>query len=541
MAFTPVNGIEPPISSKNITNFIQENNEQLSHHSHVVIKGVENSVQVKRKRGRPKKIVLENENQIQIASNIIDKDFNNSIGNKSKTISDIDNDCLMRADLLANLKSNDSTLPSIVPKRGRGRPRKNTSNMVDKAKIESVVNTPKKESRKKRSINLIEQTNDSTLVKSDENFSSTCSNSNEINFADTETINKYSVISEESEIQFKKCIVEYKSISENNFTHVTTKVYDNCTEIEKTDSTKQTNTTESLIDGPDLLFQINDTDCNSVFRQKRSKSLDSDHESKTRHRKNSLSDNFVFGSFDGSTITNTNNRLNKFWKSLSYLEGGPNYLIERYQRNELNKKFRSELKRSRSFPNCMLLDTVIWRFLVYQQIYNSDESFVELSDAEKNLINELPENGNHHEYRSKSEPICDLPYKKDEINYCLSKSFNNLNILGCDNLSIISSQTSLNVSDLNDSTKNEAEDSDGKIRRSKRLNTKTKDSDNVLEEKRLLESNKPKFDYLLYAAQIREENERQLLEARKNDPELEEKLSKLNFTFISTNLFRPHR
>lgn len=512
MAFTPINGIEPPISSKNITDSFEENNEQFSHHSHVVIKGVENSVQVKRKRGRPKKTVLKNENHIQIALNIIDKELNNFEENKSKTtISDVDNDYL-KANLLANLKSNDSTLPTIV-KRGRGRPRKNTSNMVDKAKIESVINTPKKRGRKKR-INLMEQTNNSALVKSDENVSSTCSYSDEINFAVTEVINKNSVISEDE---------------------------DNYTEIEKTDFTKQTNITESLIDGPDLLLEINKTYCNSVPIQKRSKSLDGDHKSKTRHRRNSLSDNFVLVSFDESTVMNTNNRLNKYWKSLSYLEGGPNFLIERYQRNELNKKFRSELKRSRSFPNCMFLDTVIWRFLVYQQIYNSDESFVELSDAEINLINELAENSNHHKHRSKSEPICDLPYKKDEINNRVSKSLNNLNTLDYDNLSIILSHTCFDISDLNDSTKNEAEDSDGKIRRSKRLNTKTKDSDNVFEEEHLLESNKPKFDYLLYAAQIREENERQLLEARKNDPELEERLNKLNFTLISNNLFRPHR
>uniref|UniRef100_A0A2S2NNW2 [histone H3]-lysine(36) N-trimethyltransferase n=1 Tax=Schizaphis graminum TaxID=13262 RepID=A0A2S2NNW2_SCHGA len=295
----------------------------------------------------------------------------------------------------------------------------------------------------------------------------------------------------------------------------------------------------------DVFSELENVDWNSVPKRVRSNSVSEGI--KIQNRRNSLSYNFVYNSSKKSKVVNEDIMLLRSWKSLSYLEGGPNVQVERIIHDELVKKFRSKLKRSRSFPNCLFLDTVIWRFLVYQQEYNSEEGYEMIpgldsdsdtdSESDMSLKNEIPADRRDHHYRSNSMPKEHYKQPKEKISH-ISRSLENLNIL-CSTNDPPFFQTPSNLSNLKN-TESDPEETEGKIRRSKRLNTKMKNSD-MLEEEYLLSSENSKADSLLLADEIRKENERNLAEARANDSELDKKLKKLNFTLITNNLFRPHR
>lgn len=524
MAVTPVNNLNKQVASKTNsfcnTKSIQETDvpEKLESCNFVASELDPATTTLKKKRGRPKKNDLKNENKSPIVSNIANKCL----------VKCNENDCNEK---LTDLKP-ENLNPLTIVKRGRGRPKKIMSDQ-----IESIKPTPKKRGRKKRT-NIIEPTKELTEPILENNVNSdVSSNSKLINIDINADSNR--LISKK--IDSNDTIVK-NLISSPLLKCVTLERCDDNILFTQTSNIKKTNITRSLKDiEPDLLLELNEINWNVPIR-KRSKS--SDKSLKMKSRRNSLSDDFVFNTFN-ELETKNEMKLGKTWKSLSYLEGGPNVQMERHQYNELSKKFRLELKRSRSFPNCMLLDTVIWRFLVYQQtydsddqIYDSDECTVE-SDEEINLTHELSINS-CHQYRSKSVPpfFKQYTYKKEKNGF--SKSQDDLNMYYDDYSSITSIKTFTDISNLNNTAKNDSEESKSKIRRSKRLNTKIKDAD-ILEEKYLLESDKDKFNYLLHAEQIRLENERQLSEARKNDPELEKKLKKLNFMLITNNMFRPHK
>lgn len=540
MAVTPVNNLNTQVASKTITKSIQENDEpeKLASCNVVAEKLEDSTTPLKRKRGRPKTKGLKNENKSPIVSNVINEDLLLAKEKSVTNVSNIADKSSTECNVLNDLKPEELN-PLKIMKRGRGRPKK-MSNEVETDQIELTKPIPKKQGRKKR-INIIESTKKSIRPTLENNVNSdVSSNSQLINInvdADSNHLNNENINAINTVVQ--------NLISNSYLKCITLERYDDNILLTQTNNIEKKNITKSLNNiEPDLLLELNDVNWNVPIR-KRSKS--SDKSLKVRSRRNSLSGDFVFNTFN-ELETKNEIKLSKMWKSLSYLEGGPNIQIERYQYNELSKKFRLELKRSRSFPNCMLLDTVIWRFLVYQQtydsddqqIYDSDECTSEMSDEEINLTYECSENS-CRQYRSKSvPPFCKQYTYKIEKNNGFSKSQDDLNMCYDDYSSITSIKTFSDISNLENTAENNSEECKNKIRRSKRLNTKIKNTD-ILEEKYLLESDKDTFNYLLYAEQIRQENERQLSEARKNDPELEEKLKKLNFMLITNNMFRPHR
>jgi len=316
--------------------------------------------------------------------------------------------------------------------------------------------------------------------------------------------------------------------------------------------------------------ELEKVDWNLATKRVRSNSVN--ESTKIKKRRNSLTENFVYNPSKKSRKMFDDLKLMKSWKSISYIERGPNIEIERIIKDELVKKFRSKLKRSRSFPNCLFLDTVIWRFLVQESDYDgeSEQSDKLQSDldsdsncgSERCEISELiqqyeePEektnymsenvcNSDDHRdsdrcdfrYLENNVPIQQYEQPKEKTDY-MFESLDDLNMF-CSINDMPSFQIPPNISDLKNSVSDQ-EESEGKIRRSKRLNTKVKDSD-MLEEEYFLSSKNSKIDSLLLADEIRRDNEIHLAEARTNDPELDKKLKKLNFTLITNNLFRPHR
>lgn len=495
MAVTPVNDAKKKIKAKNTRKSVQANND-LTDSCHIVGK-LDKSVEIKRKRGRPKKVVTE-------TPVTLDSGDENSVDSNSLTGS----------------KSEDSSTLIIV-KRGRGRPKKNKSipNIVQPSQIISNIGTLKKKKRKKSTFTKVKKhtkkvTNDSIQ---NENISKV---SNDLKLSEldlnlVELLNQNNTSNTKSDLCSLKCVT-----------------IEGCDEYVKEQTECTTNCNEQ-----DMTLEFHKINWNIIPKQRgRSKSIN--EHIKRKDRRNSLSENFILNSVNTSKIKNDYTGLKKSWKSLSYLERGPNIHIERNQQNELEKKFRSELKRSRSFPNCMLLDAVTWRFLLYEQNNNNcDDNYVLLSDYEINLINELSDDGYDRQYRSKSVPIEQYDYKIDKNNH-IYRSLDNLSMLCYANNLPITFQIPSN-GDLKN-TKSVFEECDSKIRRSKRLNTKMKPID-MLDQNYLLETDDSKLDYLLLANQIRQENERQLSQARNDDPELDKKLKKLNFSLITNNLFRPHR
>jgi len=311
----------------------------------------------------------------------------------------------------------------------------------------------------------------------------------------------------------------------------------------------------------DVFSELEKVDWNLATKRIRSNSVN--ESTKIKYRRNSLTDNFVYNPPKKSKKCMFEDlKPLKSWKSVSYLERGPNVQNERIAQNELVKKFRSKLKRSRSFPNCLFLDTVIWRFLVQEYECDSEENYESSSDlnADSNSDSDGCEN---------SKPIQQYEQPEEKTNF-MSGNLDNLNML-CSTNDLPSFQIPPNISDLENSesdpedhrgsdryechflenseppniselknSESDQEEFEGKIRRSKRLNIKFKATD-MLEEEYLLSSENSKIDSLLLADEIRKDNEIHLAEARANDPELDKKLKKLNFTLITNNLFRPHR
>lgn len=536
MAVTPINGIKKQDVNKSIEKKYHNMNIKNCHVTIQQTKTSTSSVDIKRKRGRPKKtIIMNNEDILPV-------------------VSDTDNKGSVEPDSFSHLRPEDSDTPIV--KRGRGRPKKNkiTSDIVQTPQIVSKLVTPNKRGRKKTiSTNLKNHTNN---VKNDSNSEDTPLSyyshqyKPEFTYKITSTSSERPLTSED----FSNAIQEgnfaiYDStgaivsseIAElpplhriDEFIPSFTPVQSSSLDNTSTQTTKPCND-KVMNDYKNVFLELNDINWNPIHKKTRSKSVS--EFTKVKQRRNSLSDNFMFSSYDNSIICNDSNRLKKSWKSLSYIEGGPNIEIERYQHNELYKKFRLELKRSRSFPNCMLLDTVIWRFLVYEQNNDCDENYLDLSDSDTNLINELSVDEYNRHYRSMSVPLEQNEFKRNKNNQ-LHKSLDNLNILSY-TYDLSTFQEPSDECDLKND-ESDSEENEGKIRRSKRLNTRVKDSD-MLEEEYLLESENSKVDYLLKAEQIRQENERQLSEAQKSDPDLDNKLKKLGFKLITNNLFKPSR
>lgn len=487
-----------------------------------------------KKRGRPKKTAVKVE---------IKKPGTSGVSNKKKTKP------------VSDLKPQVEEVLKTV-KRSRGRPRKNPVEPVIKTKQSppSAVVTKKRKGKKPSLTNVTrgrpksKKTNATSEnevisnISSDSGLSKSCDidvTNNLLIFENSTTLNESEPIGKNLEFSDK---IDHEVLSSQipkEIIDILETCYDSSVQedigIDCSTSTISISLSNDENEKQNELIEFNELNMNTMPVRNRSKSFDMP--SKKRNRRNSLSDNFVY------SINNleheTDAILKKNWKSLSYLEGGPNPLIERFERKELDKKFRSELKRSRSFPNCMFLDTVIWRYLVYQHSYDSDEKYVELSDTEMDLINELSWDGYNREYRSKSMPIESYEYKHEK-KLEAHKSLDNLNDLCFTNNSPLKSFQIPLVINLMENTESNSLECEGTRRRSKRLNSKIKHND-MFEEGDLLESYKMTVNYLQIANEIHEESQKQLAEARKNDPELEKKLKTLNFTFITNNIYRPDR
>lgn len=461
--------------------------------------------QVKKKRGRPKKKVIPNQEKVPVALNI-------------------DSEDLIGSDLLNKLKPEDSDKPTtpLVVKRGRGRPKKIG---IASSTIPTKPQIVFKRGRKNRNFTNVKKR--SNIMESNSLKNGTTSDiSNDLGLSTLEVSKMMKKKENKPYVRGLRC----KIILDRCDNLIKDQQQKKILKKKNKKKSKKVETIDCLKDRKqDLLIKFDKANWNIVPKHTKTMSLDGHFCHQIRHRRNSLSDNFVYDITDFSKVENDDVKLKKSWKSLSYLQGGPNIQIEQYKQNELRKKFRTELKRSRSFPNCMLLDTVIWRFLVNEQSYYNDDNFI-LSDSEINLLNELSEDGYNHQHRSKSTPVKQCEYN-DENNKRLSRSLENLSCT--ENLPPF--QINADECDLKNTDECET-----KIRRSKRLTTKIKHAD-MIDDKCLQESDNSKHKYLLLAEQIRNENERQLSEAMKNDQVLEKKLKKLNFTLITNNLFRPDK
>lgn len=548
IAVTPVNIVDKSNDTMNMNKFVNNHKIDFTNSCNVVLEKCDSldSEQIKRKRGRPKKKVIPNQEKATISSNVDNKELF----------------VLDTYDLNMPVDSNKTTTPPAT-KRGRGRPKKTeikANTVLSKPQVNFKKVIHKKKGRKNGTLINVRSDTKKMEGASLENVTTSNVSNDSKSFNDifnSKLFNIKELLADENDeiiMKHSKALCKEKTDANNHkinkdlltkhpeimscSVHLEKLQY--LDKLEDVDENLRITSTEVETIDPlkdseqDLIMQFDKANWNIVPKIIKSKSLN--EYTKTRHRRNSLPNNFVFGSTDYSRIENDNMKFIKSWKSLSYLQGGPNIQIERYQQNELRKKFRMELKRSRSFPNCMLLDTVIWRFLVHEQSYYIDDNFI-LSDSEINLLDAISVDGYNHQYRSKSIPI-ELCEYKNENNKLLSRSLDSLNML-CHTKNLPPFQINPDECDLKN-TESDSDECESKIRRSKRLNTKIKHTD-MIDEKYFLESNNSKRDYLLMAEQIRNENERQLLEARKNDIELEEKLKKLNFTLITNNLFRPCR
>lgn len=574
MAVTLENG-STNIQTSLSVNKKNKKNLNLKNNQHDVIAKCEVPVPEKRKRGRPRKIVVINKDEIP--PNALNKIKENSVGSKSSP------------------KLEDSSNTPTIVKRGRGRPRKNAivSNIATSQIISNSTETKKTVTKKNAIKKIVTKKTASKIPATDKSATkkavikktvtkkrgrkkktlitvkkhikkkkiSTVENENTLNVLINPKVSKSnaktkSQISKKKKKKFSDKILNNANSISNTSESVnhTQNVlagpvcYLKCVTLERYDSPEYTTNikikTEPVCEDEENIFmELNEVNWDEIAPMRtRVNSVVSSISIRKRIsiRRNSLPDNLTCINKEYSNFADSDSFM-KPWKSLSYLIDGPNTLFERFMYKELDRKFRSELKRSRSFPNCLMLDTITWRFLIRQQrsyYYESDE---EESNTGTLLINELPEEDElyNRQYRSKSVPVESYNNKiktKDDHMY---RSLENLNSLcSTNNLQIASFQMSSDVCDLKNCISEE--ECEGKIRRSKRLHTKFKQSD-MLEDEYFLKSVVPKLDYELLAEQIRQENEKQLSEARKNDLELEKKLKKLNFTLISNNMFRPHR
>lgn len=607
MDISPVNGEINQLNDHTNTNNTIKTNHTLNFDKHcrvVVRKFDDNIIEVKRKRGRPKKT-------------------GNTIKDIPSIVSNACNENLVKTDSTADLEPRTSDEPKVI-KRGRGRPKKSEITLTNIQAQPTVSNSGAKKRRKrmidgyirvkKRKIRLLKKQSNSDESEVNEN-SPKSSNAlispvvvlpnddyklkyvpyAELGIFDTSLItpcitlercdklipqNKIPLITPETCDSLQK---NTENMNLENFDDLNVQENTTCIELDKCekvaekfdgDSSTRIKINEFSSECElDVFSELENVNWNIVPKRIRSNSVNKPI--KTRPRRNSISDNFKYKST--KTIINKNLNLIKPWKSLSCLEDGPNNLKEHCERDILHKKYKSELKRSRSFTNCSFLDTVIWRFLAKQQKYGYGDNYLMLTYySDMTLINELSANRFNRHCRSKSVPIEQYEQPKVKINHMFGSSddlnmlchTNNLppfqhstvppfqlpcveyNLLTpritlerCDNLlkPPLTTMDQFNVQENTEGVSlSDQEESEGKIRRSARLNTKLKDSD-MLEDEYLMLPEDQKIDYLKLADEIRQENEKQLLELRNNDPELDNKLKKLNFKLISNNLFRPSK
>jgi len=593
MAVSPTNGVINQINectntnNTRKTNKISDSNLDFENHCRVVVHKLDdNSVQVKRKRGRPKKT----------SKNIKD---NTPINTNT------DNQEPVKTNSVVDLKPQNANQSKVI-KRGRGRPRKNEITSITKQLPPSASKNNIVSKKNKKAQSSVIQNKRIKLMSNqfEPEVNENCSSSDESEVNENGSIiNNTPILIFPDDGVNLKCISLSRCDTPKNTSLITLGSCDRPYLHEKTESTflknlnglnTQQNTTHVnvLEDCNNLNAQENITcanfleKCNNLNVQENTTHIDSLEESDTRininessfkneqdvfselefvdwnplpkrirsnsvndtikikNRKNSLSDNFVYKSSNNLSIID-DYTLVKPWKSLSYIESGPNILDERIVQDELAKKLRSKLKRSRSFPHCLALDKMIWRFIVNAHESYSKENYEMVSNLDSNMDMDVnvdadadlvPGRCDHH-YRSNSVPVEQYKQPK-EITSHMSRSLDNLNML-CSTNDPPSFQIPSNISNLKN-CESDPEEYEGKIRRSKRLNTKIKNSD-LLEEEFFLSSENSKIDSLLLADEIRKENEKNLAEARANDPELDKKLKKLNFTLITNNLFRPSR
>lgn len=498
MAVTTINNKQANPNNGDKSIKINNHNILIAKNGHVVEQS-DNLEPVKRKRGRPKKIVVNNDDETSINSAAVKKD-----SFLSNSLTDLKPEYSRTSTIVTRGrvgKKKNLIIPTIV------QPQQDVSNITTlkkKKKKKPIVISKKECLIKKKNIVLRNNVN----LKCSANSGEMKLNENLYNINGTDIILSNVCVTLER-YDSPECMSNQSTILESR--------------------SKEEN---------ELFSEFINVNWNIVPKRIRSKSVDVP--SKIRHRRNSLFDNFVYSSVGSSKIYYEDEKLMRTWKSHSYLESGPNIHLGSYQRNEVDKTYKLKVRRSRSFPNCMLLDTVTWRFLVYQQTHpDPDDNYFFSSGSETDLLNEVLVSKYNRQNRSKSEPTEQYKSKKQKNNY-LFRSIDNLNML-CFTNNLLSSPLQI-TADLCDmkNTESDSKECEGKIRRSKRLNTKIKHSD-MLEEEYMLDHDESELDYLLLAEQIRKENYKQLSEARKNDPELENKLKKLNFTLVTNNIFRPHR
>jgi len=557
MDVTPVNlinGVEK--KNNNVPNYDQDNN-YLGDNCCVLVERIDQEI-LKKKRGRPKKIIAENKNETPILLNEQDE---NSVASNSSDFKPEDLD------------------PPIIEKKRRGRPKK--IEVVQQSQI--VTNTIKPKKRKKRKSfftkvkkqtmksNILKDkkkliSNDSKTIKLNPDVNGDISNNDKVNFVNQVILNGNDIIITKPDLCYLKSIVALQCSN----------VYTNSRVKKDNECTSSINEQIMPLDIDWNIKFLNRVRSKSVPSKRSSECINSnvtengEHITKSK-KQNIMSLNLNLVNWDiipkrgrSKSVTNyfkikpdkeigdfEKLKFKNYSKSFSYLDPGPNIHIKaQYTKEELWKIYKIKLKRVRSFPNCSLLDSSALNFLddknrCYGLHYfkiGKQELLPTEEIEEMRLIKNIPESGFKRKYRSKSVPLKQFKDKNEiEKNNFIHRSIDNLKKL-CDTYDFlpIISQLSSDKCDLKNIDSNSEEECNNKIRRSKRLNIKSKPID-ILEEEYLLKCDESKFDCLKLAKKIREENERQLSEARKNDPELESKLTKLNFTLITNNIFRPNK
>jgi len=553
-----INGIQK--KNKNVPNYDQDNN-YLGDNCRVLVERFDQH-KLKKKRGRPKKVVTENTNETPI---LLNKQDGNSIVSNSSDFKPEDSD------------------PPIIEKKRRGRPKKKEVESTTVQQSQIVQNMIKPKKRKKRKTvftkvkkptvksNIVKDnkkliSNDSKMIKLNPNVNCDISSNDKTNFVNQVLLDENDIIITKPDLSFLKSVISLQ-----------------CSSLYINSRFKKVNECTTSINEQNMPLHINwnikfpnRVRSKSVPSERSSECIDSNVTENNVHITKSKKQNIMLKDSNlvnwdiipkrerSKSVTNyfkvkPNKEVNGFEKlniknyskSFSYLDPGPNIHIKiQYTKEELWKIYKIKLKRVRSFPNCSLLDSSALNFLddnnrCYGLNYfkSGKHEFLPAEEIEEmRLIKNITESGFKRRYRSKSVPLKQFKDKNEiKKNDFIHRSIDNLKKL-CDTYDFlpITSQLSSDKCDMKTIESNSEEECNNKIRRSKRLNIKNKPID-ILEEEYLLKCDESRFNCLKLAKKIREENERQLSEARKNDPELESKLTKLNFTLITNNLFRPQK
>lgn len=465
---------------------------------------------VKKKRGRPKRLVAQNDVPL-----LLNCDKNSVAPNLSGF----------------ELKENN---PQIIEKKSRGRPKQNVSNKSNESKSKKRKKRKRVYTKKKmHTVNKLDEKEvipEMSIVSKKTNLDVDYEIANNKNIDSNNQALKENDLITQSDLYFENVTLDFNEINWN---------------IRLPKNVKS----KSLIlqrKNECINSCVEDTNILSLYSHK----TNSDIIYSERGRSKSFTTYIEKTPEDIGEFETLN--LKQYSKSVSYLDPGPNIHMKRYDKYELMKIYKSKLRRIRTFPNCLAMDSSALNFLVnnmefyygeYNKIYHneeifSDNEFDEEIEEEIHLINNTTECRFNREYRSKSVPLekNEKITKKEKVDY-MYKSFDNLKEL-CDinDLHPITFKILSDKCDLK-TIENDLDESDNKIRRSKRLNNKNA----LLQEQYLFIGNEPKFDYLMLAQEIREEHEKQLSNARKIDEEFENKLKTLDFTLITDNIFKPHK